>query len=466
MGSFEDALACSMEVKNPDRNVQNFGLLTSWRHVSSLGALITVLALAVGPFVQQATSYQLEQVASSQNSTLPVRLTFVEGLSATFKTAAYNGLFGSGTSTLTPDCPSGNCSWVPYQSLAVCSKCVNVTGLVKYWVSGTEVSTCGISLGNSYFLCQWTLPNGLALGNKFKAAEASSINISGTLPPMMLDKVGYAIVSFSLLTIGDRLGPLATECSLYWCINTYTATANNTIFTETFHNSWYNATSTLPLANRPSNVYDPDTTEIYNITPPTGSAQLQPKVNLSRQFNFLSQEYYLVGAKPVFGEWLGSLLSGSMIPDATPPYFSDVVELFLHENRQVPEIFTRLAQNLTVAIRTAAAFQVIGPGMGKALGVTWLSKTIVRVRWAWLSFPCALLVASLVFLVITVVGTARGELGIWKSSTLALLFHGLGERGGERVEGSGHVVGMEETARRMKVRFVDEGKGGGWLVER
>lgn len=289
---------------------------------------------------------------------------------------------------------------------------------------------------------------------------------------MMLDKVGYAIVNFSLLASDyERRAPWATECSLYWCINTYTATVNNTIFTENFLNSWYNATSTLPDANIAGNDYHMfDTSELYNITPPTGSATSQPNVNLSNVelehdwSNILGQEYYLVGANPTIGAWLGSLLSGNVTLYPVLNFSSDVIELFHNDYGQVPAIFTRLAQYLTVAIRTARADLTVAPGMGEAVGVTWLSETIVRVRWAWLSFPCALLVASLVFLGITVVGTARGESGIWKSSTPALLFHGLGEKGGERVEGSGHVVGMEETAKRMKVRFVDEGEGGGWLI--
>jgi len=428
--------------------------------VSSLGALITVLALAVGPFVQQATSFQLEQVASSQNSTLPVRLTFANDWSAFYKGVVYDGLFGFGNSTLIPDCPSGNCSWLSYQTLAVCSRCVNVTGLVSYLQLNEQVQSCD----PYHTSCRWTLPNGLALGNSFEVGHNSTmINTSGTLPPMMLDKVGYAIANFSLLARRDEYGPWATECSLYWCVNTYTATATNTIFNENFHNSWSNATLT-----KHDNGYFGTT--VYNITPPTGSAKSQPNVRLSNttmdyyRSTINSQGYYLVGADHTFGAWLGPLLSGNSTPYSDPAFSSDVVELFNYDTRQVPVIFARLAQCLTIAIRTAEDLED-NSWMAQALGVTWMSETMVRVQWAWLSLPCALLLASFVFLRVTAVGTARGKLGIWKSSTLALLFHGLGARDGDWVEGSGHLVGMKETAERMRVRLVDEGNGGGVLVE-
>ena len=49
---------------------------------------------------------------------------------------------------------------------------------------------------------------------------------------MTFTKVGRAVVNFSLLAAAGYLDPLAIECSLYWCTNTYTATVDNANFTE------------------------------------------------------------------------------------------------------------------------------------------------------------------------------------------------------------------------------------------
>ena len=481
MGSVRDALDSSMEVRALVRP-STASLTDIIRHVSSLGALITVLALAINPFTQQVATYQLAQVPSSQNSTLPVRFSYPNDLVLSFKAAAYNGLFGSGHNALTPYCPSGNCTWAPYQTLAVCSQCVNVAGLIEYTRSDHQIQGCNPDDDNSS--CLWSLPNGLALN------DSVVLNTSGTLPPMMLDNVGQSLVNFSLLGYDEHNDQVATECSLYWCVNTYTAIVNNTIFTERLSSSWYNATSTLPLANIPSadNLYNlMDTSsgavELYNITPPTGSGKAQPNVNLSideMEFDSLEivgLEDYLVSNTLGILAWLGPLLSGNVTEDFGRS--TDVMDLFYKGYAENPgsglfvstvtisvvqDTFDRLAQSLTTWIRTSqnSSFDL---GMGEAVGVTWRSETVVKVRWAWLALPCVLLAGTTIFLGFIIMGTTKKHLGIWKSSSLALLFHGLEEGSGEVSEDLGHMVGMETTAEKTCVRLGHQGHGAR-LVER
>ena len=426
------------------------------RHVSSLGALITVFALAIDPFAQQVASYQIERFASSQNSTLPVRFYFADDLDESFKGAAYAGLFGSGQNTLDHHCSSGNCTWAPYQTLALCSQCVDVTSLIKAtsfgcdpYVDNAYNGDCSWSLPNgsqsfpngpshlpngssSPPIGSWSLPNGLS----FKASGLLYSNMSGTLPPMMLDKVGYAITNFSLLdmtTITDS--PMAAECSLHWCINTYTATLNNGEFAERLGSSWYNATSALPLANIPSKeildsiptLSGPDIIKLYNTTPPTGGAKSQPDLNLSvDEMNFQSndivrREDFLVTNTPQIVNWLGSLLSGdASAGDMTPDV---VVDLFHygHGGRSLPDnsnafiagvqdTFDQLAQSLTTWLRISQGSASFDLSMGQAVGVNWTSETILKVRWAWLALPCVLLAGTLVFLGFTIMVTRKDQL--------------------------------------------------------
>ena len=452
------------------------------RHVSSLGALITVLALAINPFTQQVATYQLEQVPSSQKSTILVRFSYSGDLIPSFKSAAYNGLFGSGNNAVTPYCPSGNCTWAPYQTLAVCSQCVDVTDVIEYTLSDRRVQSC--NFGDDNWSCLWSLPNGLALN------DSTILNASGTLPPMMLDNVGQSLVNFSMLGYDEKNNPMATECSLYWCVNTYTAIVDNTIFTERLSSSWYNATSTLPLANIPSqdNLYNLKDTgfgalELYNITPPTGGGKAEKNVNLSiaemeyESLEIVWLEDYLVCNTLGILAWLGPLLSGNVTDDFGRS--TDVMDLFYAgfagssaflslitpvTISVIQDIFDRLAQSLTTWIRTSqnSTFDL---GMGEALGVTLASETIVKVRWAWLALPCVLLAGTTIFLGFIISGTAKNKQGIWKSSSLALLFHGREEGSEEISKDLGHVVGMETTAEKTWVRLVDQGRGAR-LVER
>lgn len=172
-----------------------------------------------------------------------------------------------------------------------------------------------------------------------------------------------------------------------------------------------------------------------------------------------SQKTYAVSEDSFIGEWLGSLLSGSY---GESERSSDIIQLLAEDTSvddpisAVSDAFDRLAQHLTIAIRTTQG-DTSEQKMAQALGVTWESQTIVRVRWAWLSLPCALLAATLLFFGITVAGTSKARLDIWKSSALALLFHGLEDPSSGGAECPNHVTEMKEQARKMRVRFENEG---------
>ena len=72
---------------------------------------------------------------------------------------------------------------------------------------------------------------------------------------------------------------------------------------------------------------------------------------------------------------------------------------------------------------------------------------------------------TMVFLGATVLVTMKGKLGVWKSNTLALLFHGLGSWFNDK-ERLARVSAMNERAGRMQVKMVDDEGDWGRLVER
>ena len=59
------------------------------------------------------------------------------------------------------------------------------------------------------------------------------------------------------------------------------------------------------------------------------------------------------------------------------------------------------------------------------LGKVWATETYVHVRWVWLILPMALAPASMLFLLTAIWPSGKHSIGIWKSSGLATLFHGL-----------------------------------------
>jgi hypothetical protein len=79
------------------------------------------------------------------------------------KAAVMNAALDLGASSsvfdVTPVCLTGNCTWPPYQSLAICSTCNDLSSQLV----GVPVELLQPGSNNTYPVTNWTLPNGLYL---------------------------------------------------------------------------------------------------------------------------------------------------------------------------------------------------------------------------------------------------------------------------------------------------------------
>ena len=432
------------------------------------------------------TLYELEQVALPGNATLPVRIAWLREWDAIMKGAAYAGLYNSSTRTVSADCASGNCTWPSYESLGICSRCADASDLIITRQSGREVPECdayeAFISDNSNSTCVWTLPNGLTIDSDAGIApnRGSSIvvdindffNASGTLPSMKLSTVGYSLLNFSLLVLpADQNfypGARASECSLYWCINTYSAESRNTIFTETLQNSWFDPSPRFEISD--SVLTGSGST--YNITPPTGSAKDKSNIKLvdadaQDALRIAPDGFYLVNPEEDFRYsntgWLGDLLTGDVSDnDRRLASSIDILGEMAHNRSQIAYVFERLANELSIALRMKRRYSVnsdlpVDEGTGEALGVAYTNQTIVKVRWVWLVLPAILMSMSWMLLASTVLTTMRSNLQVWKSNPLALMFHSTLKE--HQSASWGHLVEMEKMAKQIRVRLTlrDEG---------
>lgn len=77
---------------------------------------------------------------------------------------------------------------------------------------------------------------------------------------------------------------------------------------------------------------------------------------------------------------------------------------------------------------------------------------VIRVNWPWLIYPCALVLLMKLFMIATLIFSAEKSNIVWKSSTLAVLFHGL--RGWDRhALRANNIPDMEKAARKMSVKL-------------
>ena len=103
-------------------------ILTGSKAVSlaSLGTILTLLMLAVDPFVQQIIIYPTRELyaASDLAFTEQARLFVNHPWELSSVQSIHAGLWGDDTqSQRTPHCPTGNCTWPPFESISWCTEC-------------------------------------------------------------------------------------------------------------------------------------------------------------------------------------------------------------------------------------------------------------------------------------------------------------------------------------------------------
>lgn len=302
------------------------------------------------------------------------------------KAAIYNGIFdiqdkaGLG---INHTCSSGNCTWPTFSSLAVCTKCANITSYVE--------KSC-----NQTGCYEISLPNGPTLSGIGGQINSSLTKISPSLKEIYASVVQFtSIISKGAENFDETL---ATECALWYCVQNYSASVDGGKPYQTVLSSWRNDSARLSGSsdlhyNPPDSIInDPDISGTFKVA-----------VLAARAVNsFMSETFTGSGGTN----------------DSGCAFSSDVMQA-LYDTDNVTLRIENLATSMTNNIREQNN-SVLGP----AKGTTWKTETFVRVRWRWFIFPSALLVLSLFFLLGTVIETSYSQVMVWKSNDLALLFHG------------------------------------------
>ncbi|KAJ9602162.1 hypothetical protein H2200_013282 [Cladophialophora chaetospira] len=427
-------------------------------HLALLGAVVTVVAVAVGPFTQQAITYPLRTVDVSR-ATIPRTQTYqniapggiqaLKDIPLTMKAAAYNGLFAATSaqtrSTLPAQCSTGNCTFPPYSSLAICTKCANITQMVAR-------NDCSVVPPFGTQCTNYTLPNDLVLNGHGELINSSTSTLSNT---KILDSYGSNLANISFLLSQSAIASTpddirAYECSIYFCLQKYQSSFNNGDSDRQY------------MPDIPGSAYS---AVDHNITAPPGF------VAANEQANFSVGEYSF-GA---VGHYLGTLLTGYASGDiGEASYTSDAINAIynsLSSDSNGTSIIQALATSMTADLRTNSGAQF---NIAVAPGTATQDVTYIHVRWIWLALPLTLQALGVLLLGITITLSLRNRTPVWKSSLLAALFLGPSSNAPGR-PGLQHSVPafsnnipfavptqkeMEERARTMRVRLSPDESGG------
>ena len=252
---------------------------TKGRSLAAFGAVLTLLLLATDTFFQQVTDYPDRWALEHLDSAIPQAVRYepfytpeyYQGLETAFINPALrpvvsqfminNGTqpnsFANGTRPDIPfSCPSSNCTWPEYDTLAVCSRCVEVSNLLEQGCVTTLVdwsSTQTGSLTNSsnpvktvcgFFLNITSeapiLMSGYILEEKQQGSEQGEALLVRSFPltdmltkkPILNGSVNFKNIRNPILdalivsaangsaSVFQNVTPIAQECVLAWCVQT------------------------------------------------------------------------------------------------------------------------------------------------------------------------------------------------------------------------------------------------------
>jgi hypothetical protein len=328
------------------------------------------------------------------------------------KAAIYNGVFNKNatdSSSLPMSCSTGNCTWPLFLSLAVCSKCANITNLVRHNCTDREYE-------ERY--CDYSLPNGQVAIGASGLPETMVVTAMPASNTTSFQNITNSLVAFSIMRTTetwDLYDPEAIECVLYYCVQQYNASVSGGVLTQEVTHMYTNST-------------DAGFSEDVIITPPPSA-----EFPLPDTFDILSQSAAALYA------YLGSIFTGTDTSSTGEDQFNSDITQALHQTTDIPGLIANLAASMTNNMRTNS---------DQINGTAWKTDTYVRVRWAWLTLPAGSVLLTFIFLLGSILRNRNRDVATWKSSVLAVLFHGLDEETRDFIGEGGET--MEEIKKKAK----------------
>lgn len=371
--------------------------------------------------------------------------------------ALLRGVFdGDLAPRMTPtSCTSGNCTWPTFSSLGICSHCEDVTAYAQKHSSCSTSSTsemeqmnCTINLPGSppYLAFQSTIVESAAT-QEYPYMLVWPSNLKYYADTDFYDYLTngtYAGVEEPLLPIAVvKVDPFqmqnitrADQCALSFCVKTYNESVSNGAISSTVLSTW-------PGRYSGSDVI---------ISPPADKEGSITSKNFSVDSTTAHGVLGTIGTK-FFGNLTVMIDAVQQITGHVPS--SDIMDA-LNQTSDLYGLMESVATSMTNHIRSVSASTVPGQ-MGTV-------ETYVHVRWVWLTLPAVLIVSSAAFLALAMLETRHKKAEVWKDSSLALIFHGL-EQKGESAGMVNTLSGMEDVAKEMKVRL-DRGDAEDWRLLR
>ncbi|KAL1850779.1 hypothetical protein Daus18300_012787 [Diaporthe australafricana] len=444
-----------------------------------LGALVLLLSIAADPLTQQLIQYKQRVVYMQDANTtvnraarfsrgneifMPPTKLLSEYLDQTYvladadfsmQSAILYGLNQSMQNVIqqgNANCPTGNCTLD-----RIASRGTQYSYVMK--VKGMILSSNGTA---------FRLPNGLYVDNYngrkseispadrtspvFMMASLGTANASETISTQDLDTLVWSMsmirvdpASPNAFAVWPDLPPLAMECALFYCVNSYAITVTN---------GTLQATGTqVPGVIRVKDSWKPEGTHADAIA---GSQNEVDSIAFNKSFSIIIRTDLVLSSpatgnlfnisqaavdsissyfQSTFASTLQKLprahdespagsFSGYYINSSQVQYEPGIMQA-LYSSNDLNATFAALAASMSNAIRTGADGALDGASTS-VIGMKGEITTFYEIVWPWISLHCILIVGGLVFLGVTIWENQKQSevVPLWRSSSLATMSRG------------------------------------------
>jgi len=343
------------------------------------------------------------------------------------------------------NCTTGDCDFGLYSSLAVCSKCADISDMI---VAPCDQDNCQV--GQRIRLSDDSLSLDAVNGYVNITSDTTYPNAS------ILDGIGPLIAHYKVLGWVE-LPAQAVECAVYWCVNTYEGNMTDDDFDEDLNSSWTDTSASTNLLNNsshditlsPPSCYLNNQTQhncSYTIDATSHHALQNYLIGDSNSAGFLTGDADLVAANESF-IIASTLAANTLISPCNSAETSDCITSYMSALFQWT--ITNMTGDMTNYVRKADA--------PYSYGTLWDTEQHYHVRWGWIIYPIAVVLAALLFVVGTVVKSRHTD--PWKTSVVALMFHGFHDLDHATYEQLGNAEEMERATRDWNVSLVKGSNG-------
>jgi hypothetical protein len=305
-----------------------------------------------------------------------------------------------------------------------CGYFLNATSTTPVLMSGYRMANS--SNGSTYgeTLLMRTLP--LVTNPKREPLYGGSINFKNTTH-RLLDAIIVSSADGSVESVYRKEAPIAHECMLSWCVKTLRSSYSWGVYEESVEETFSNTTEApypwSTISHPEQKITETNYHGNISIYAPDMSRD-EPAYGLS---NDTILQFVLL-----FDEVFPSTIT---VADMTAQPFLKIKTSYtdrvvFREVRFNPWLAPNNVSHHMDRIATAVTNVVRSESNSNELiaGEALAPETYVRVKWAWLAFPLAMLGLCLVFLIATMVktsGDADGDIGAWKTSAMPALMYSL-----------------------------------------